>query len=73
MLLQRVRVAESRAENKPSNGPQRAQSKAFTSRVFCDVLAYVSCRGYVGILLRVYGATHINQGGTASCILTARP
>lgn len=27
MLLQRARGAESRAENKSSNGPQRAQSK----------------------------------------------
>jgi hypothetical protein len=28
MLLQRARVAESRAENKSSNGPLRVQSKA---------------------------------------------
>lgn len=28
MFLQRARVAESRAENKSSNGPLRAQSKA---------------------------------------------
>lgn len=28
MLSQRVRVAGNRAENKPSNGPLRAQSKA---------------------------------------------
>ena len=28
MLIQRVRDAENRAENKPSNGPLRAQSKA---------------------------------------------
>ncbi len=28
MLLQRARDAENRAENKSSNGPQRAQSKA---------------------------------------------
>ena len=31
MLSQRVRVAENRAENKPSNGPLRAQSKAGVS------------------------------------------
>ena len=36
----------------------------FQFRVFCDVLAYVSCRGYVCILLR---GSHraANQGGTA--------
>lgn len=26
-------------------------------RVFCNVLAYVSCRGYVGILLKCTGLT----------------
>ena len=54
MPLQRVRVAESRMRNKLSNGPLRAQSKA-NGRVFCDVWAYVSCRGYVGILLSAQG------------------
>ena len=47
MPLQRVRDAENRVRNKSSNGPLRAQS------VFCDVEAYVSCRGYDGILLSV--------------------
>jgi len=47
MPLQRARGAESRVRNKLSNGPLRAQSKILY-RVFCDVWAYVSCRGYVG-------------------------
>lgn len=49
MPLQRACGAESQVRNKLSNGPLRAQSKA-NGRVFCDVWAYVSCRGYVGIL-----------------------
>ena len=52
MPPQRARGAESRVGNKLSNGPRRAQSKAFAGRVFCDVWAYVNCRGYDGILLR---------------------
>ncbi len=55
MPLQRACGAESQVRNKLSNGPLRAQSNVRTIpyRVFCDVLAYVSCRGYVGILLSV--------------------
>lgn len=53
MLPQRARVAESRVKNKSSNGPRRVQSNAHERRVFCNVRAYVSCRGYVGILQRV--------------------
>ena len=45
---QRVRAAESRAGRRQANGSRRARSKA-TGRVFRDVGAYVSCRGYVGI------------------------
>lgn len=52
MLPQRARVAESRVKNKSSNGPRRVQSNAHERRVFCNVRAYVSCRGYAGILLR---------------------
>ena len=38
MPPQRVREDESRAGNRPSNGPLRAQSNAGTvRRVFCDV------------------------------------
>ncbi len=47
MLIQRVRVAENRAENKPSNGPLRAQSKALLS--ILRRKAYVTCWGYDGI------------------------
>ena len=40
-------------------------------RVFCDVVAYVNCRGYVGTLLsaQFYAA---NQGGTTD-IAIIRP
>ncbi len=52
MPLQRVRDAENRVRNKLSNGPLRVQSNVRDHRVFCNVWAYVSCRGYVGIPLR---------------------
>ena len=52
MPLQRARGAESRVRNKLSNGPLRVQSKAqVLCRVFCNVSAYVSCRGYACILI----------------------
>ena len=64
MLPQRARGAESRAGNRLSNGPQRAQSKVLPfgkglmfSEFFRMVkpsilrrLAHVSCRGYDSIL-----------------------
>ena len=56
MLLQRVCVAEKQMENKSSNGPLRVwgnRKPGLLSRVFCNVWAYVSCRGYDGIPLRV--------------------
>jgi hypothetical protein len=67
MPVQRTRDAENRGRNKLSNGPLRVQSNADTAfcytelsyrspvfcKVFCNVQAYVSCRGYVGILLSV--------------------
>jgi len=47
MPLQRACVAESQVRNKLSNGPLRVQSNAYKVRkVFCNVWAYVSCRGY---------------------------
>ena len=55
MPLQRVRVAESRMRNKLANGPAEGAVKWMFSRVFCNVWAYVSCRGYVGILLSAQG------------------
>ena len=54
MPLQRARDAESRVRNNSSNGPLRVQSNAIIRKVFCNVLAYVSCRGYVGILLSAW-------------------
>ena len=51
MPLQRTCGAESRVRNKLSNGPLRVQSNGKNPKVFCNVLTYVSCRGYVGILL----------------------
>lgn len=64
MPLQRVREAESRMRNKLSNGPLRVQSNGEIPRVFCNVWAYVSCRGYAGIPLRVQ-VLPVKQGGTA--------
>lgn len=67
MPLQRVRDAENRMRKKLSNGPRRVQSNvnrillimmitviivSWIHRVFCNVKAYVSCRGYRGILIR---------------------
>ncbi len=51
MPLQRACGAESQVRNKLSNGPLRVQSnvKLLFYKVFCNVRAYVSCRGYVGI------------------------
>ena len=73
MPLQRVRDAENRVRNKLSNGPRRVQSnvKRYFHRVFCNVQAYVSCRGYAGILLSAQ-VIPVNQGGTAD-ILIIRP
>ena len=51
MPLQRACHAESQARNKLSNGPLRVQSNASFRKVFCNVWAYVSCRGYAGIPL----------------------
>ncbi len=54
MPIQRACDAENQARNKLSNGPLRVQSNVSDHRVFCNVLAYVSCRGYVGILLSAH-------------------
>ncbi len=37
----------------------------FVFRVFCDVKAYVSCRGYDGIPQSARLLLAVNQGGTA--------
>lgn len=51
MPIQRACDAENRARHKLSNGPLRVQSNVTCHRVFCNVWAYVSCRGYVSIPL----------------------
>ena len=68
MPLQRACDAENQVRNKLSNGPLRVQSNARMRRVFCNVWAYVSCRGYVGILLSARAFPRI-QGGTADCVV----
>ena len=64
MPLQRACAAGNQVRNKLSNGPLRVQSNVIYHKVFCNVLAYVSCRGYVGILQRAQRQA-VNQGGTA--------
>ena len=64
MLLQRVRVAESRMKHRLSNGPLRAQSKASRrDLVFCDVRQTL----YAEDMIVSYKCTAqaVNQGGTA--------
>ena len=51
MSIQRTCGAENQVRNKLSNGPLRVQSNVIYHKVFCNVLAYVNCRGYVCILL----------------------
>ena len=68
MPSQRARGAESRVRNKLSNGPLRVQSNAKDRKVFCNVLAYVSCREYVGTLTSARFIA-VNQGGTAGYAL----
>jgi len=64
MLIQRVREAEIRTENKPPNGPLRVQSNLPWQRVFCNVSTYVSCQGYDRILQSAQ-LIPVNQGGIA--------
>ena len=59
MPPQRACDAENQAGNKLSNGPRRAQSKALfpdtpeaeSAEYSATLQAYVSCRGYVCILM----------------------
>lgn len=77
MPLQRVREAESRMRNKLSNGPLRVQSNGEIPRVFCNVWAYVSCRGYAGILLSAWQSREFKVAPRIICTLlfsyTIRP
>ncbi len=69
MPLQRARDAESRARNKLSNGPRRAQSNVRSTEYSATLQAGVICRGYVGIPLSAWDIP-MNQGGTAErCII----
>ena len=52
MPLQRACDAESQVRNKLSNGPLRAQSNVIFTKYSATLQADVTCRGYVGILLR---------------------
>ena len=58
MPLQRARGAVTRVRNKLSIGPRRVQSNVVYHRVFCNVGAYVSCRGYAGIPQKCMGIFH---------------
>ena len=55
MPVQRARKAESRGRNRSSNGQLTVHRKAKRCRAECNVQAYVSCRGYAGILLKCMG------------------
>ena len=65
MPLQRVREGESRAGNKPPNGPRRAQSKAGRLSILRRE-ACVNCREYDCIPQRARET--VKQGGTAKYI-----
>ena len=65
MLLQRARVAESRVKNRLSNGPLRAQSKAYFTP---SILRRVGIRQLPGICrypAKRTAVVAVNQGGTA--------
>ena len=67
MLPQRVRVAESRAKNKSSNGPLRVQSNEFCSE-YSATCGHTSVVGNMFVFRKVHGFS-VNQGGTANKIL----
>ena len=70
MPPQRVREAESRVGNKPSNGPLRAQGNPGGESILRRG-AYVSCRGYAGIPQRAR-IHSVKQGGTAETVGTSK-
>jgi len=69
MPIQRTCGAENQVRNKLSNGPLRVQSNVRNHRVFCNVRAYVSCRGYVGILIRAWLAHECKVAPRISCYI----
>ena len=80
MPLQRACAGESQVRNKLSNGPLRVQSKVpvfYRNPVFCNVKAYVSCRGYVSILLSAWQSHEFKVAPRILCtvlfLYTIRP
>ena len=63
MPLQRTRDAESRVRNKLSNGPRRAQSKAFAK--YSATCGHTSVAGGMLVLRQAHGVIAVNQGGPA--------
>ncbi len=68
MLPQRVRVAESRAKNKSSNGPLRVQSNAKAK--YSATRGHASVAGDMSVSRKVHGFT-VNQGGTTDNVYSS--
>jgi hypothetical protein len=56
MFLQRARGAENRAENKSSNGPPRAQSKAAQAAEYSATCGHTSVAGDMLVSCKAYGS-----------------
>lgn len=69
MPVQRACDAESQAGSGAPNGPPRVQSNVGDRKVFCNVGAYVSCRGCVGIPLSAWAARQILENVSTHCYL----
>ena len=63
MPSQRARGAESRARNKLSNGPRRAQGKAVAE--YSATCGHTSVAGSMLVLRQAHGIVAVKQGGTA--------
>ena len=68
MLLQRARDAESRVENKSSNGPLRVQSNVQECTEYSATCGHTSVAGDMLVSYRAHGSVPVNQGGTAEKI-----
>lgn len=66
--LTESRGAENPAESNLLNGPQRVQSKVLKRPSILQRKAYVSCREYVCIPIRVRWRIISKQGGTAESL-----
>ena len=69
MLPQRVRVAESRAKNKSSNGPLRVQSNAIFAK-YSATCGHTSVAGGMSVSRKGHGFT-VNQGGTTDNVYSS--